>query len=72
MLPDLEKTAHEPRPGGIIAARLPEKALRLSFAVLVLATAGFVFWKGWKTSSAASAADFHPQPSKHHNTQVRS
>lgn len=58
--------------GGMVAARLPEKALRLSFAVLVLATAGYVFWKGWITSSAATAADFHPQPSQHHKHALRS
>jgi hypothetical protein len=31
--------------GGKIASRLPEKILRQSFAVLVLATAAFVIWR---------------------------
>ncbi len=31
--------------GGKIAARIPEKSLRRAFAILVLLTAGFVFWK---------------------------
>jgi uncharacterized membrane protein YfcA len=37
--------------GGKVAARLPEKVLRQTFAVLVLVTAGFVFWKGYKDGS---------------------
>ena len=41
--------------GGLVAARLPEKALRQIFALLVLVTAGFVFWKGWKASSSTGA-----------------
>lgn len=32
--------------GGKIASKIPEKILRRSFATLVLATAGFVLWKG--------------------------
>jgi len=44
--------------GGLVAARLPEKALRQTFAVLVLVTAGFVFWKGWKTSSVPAQQAF--------------
>lgn len=33
--------------GGKVASRLPEKTLRMAFAVLVLLTAAIVFWRSW-------------------------
>jgi len=58
--------------GGLVAARLPEEALRQTFAVLVLVTAGFVFWKGWSIAGAPdSAGDLsHPDGSKPFKSQL--